>query len=76
MWNLGWRPSRRPTSVRADNRSRLIDKRSLRWPVLVDFDSTPDRLEITVDAYDQIDVNGWAQLEVLHELLESMGRPG
>ncbi|MEU4481714.1 4Fe-4S single cluster domain-containing protein [Micromonospora sp. NPDC023966] len=44
--------------------------------LLVDFDSTPDRLEITVDASGQIGVNGWAQLEMLHELLESMGRPG
>ncbi|GGR73089.1 radical SAM protein [Micromonospora fulviviridis] len=42
--------------------------------LLVDFDSTPDRHEVTVDASGRIGVNGWAQLEALHELLESTGR--
>ncbi|GIJ33234.1 hypothetical protein [Micromonospora sediminimaris] len=47
-----------------------------RFPDLrADLDSAPDRVEITVKASGQVGVNGWAQLEVLDGLLESVGRP-
>ena len=35
--------------------------------------STPDRVEITVDASGQIALNGWAELDVLDELLSGLG---
>jgi anaerobic ribonucleoside-triphosphate reductase activating protein len=46
-----------------------------RFPHLLDeLSSTPDRVEITVDASGQIAVNGWAELDVLDELLSELGR--
>lgn len=47
-----------------------------RFPHLLDdLRLTPDRVEISVDASGQIAVNGWAELELLDELLAPVGRP-
>ncbi|MFG1953051.1 4Fe-4S single cluster domain-containing protein [Micromonospora sp. NPDC048830] len=47
-----------------------------RFPGLLDdLPSTPDRVEVIVDAAGRVSVNGWAELEALDELLASVGRP-
>jgi anaerobic ribonucleoside-triphosphate reductase activating protein len=47
-----------------------------RFPHLLDdVRRTPDRVEISVDASGQIAVNGWAELELLDELLAPVGLP-
>lgn len=47
-----------------------------RFPGLLDAVATsPDRVEITVDAGGGLAVNGWAEMDVLDELLASVGRP-
>ncbi|MER7441573.1 4Fe-4S single cluster domain-containing protein [Micromonospora avicenniae] len=47
-----------------------------RFPHLLDdVQRAHDRIEISVDASGQIAVNGWAELELLDELLSSVGRP-
>jgi anaerobic ribonucleoside-triphosphate reductase activating protein len=46
-----------------------------RFPDLLDdLPNTPDRVEIRVDADGRIAVNGWAEPDVLDELLASLGR--
>jgi anaerobic ribonucleoside-triphosphate reductase activating protein len=47
-----------------------------RFPGLLDdLPTTPDRVEVIVDATGQVTVNGWAELDALDELLASIGRP-
>ncbi|MEU9504778.1 4Fe-4S cluster-binding domain-containing protein [Micromonospora sp. NPDC048170] len=47
-----------------------------RFPGLLDEVShSPDRVEVTVDAAGGIAVNGWAEVDVLDELLASVTRP-
>ncbi|WP_435125618.1 4Fe-4S single cluster domain-containing protein [Micromonospora tulbaghiae] len=48
-----------------------------RFPHLLDdVQRAHDRIEVSVDASGQIAVNGWAELELLDELLSIVGRPG
>jgi len=47
-----------------------------RFPGLLDdIPRTPDRVEISVDTSGRIAVNGWAEPDLLDELLVSLGRP-
>ena len=47
-----------------------------RFPHLLDdVARTPDRLEVTVDVSGRVAVNGWADPDVLDELLSGMARP-
>lgn len=47
-----------------------------RFPHLLDdLPRTPDRVEILVDASGQVAVNGWADPDVLDELLSGIARP-
>ncbi|WP_422738092.1 4Fe-4S single cluster domain-containing protein [Micromonospora sp. WMMD729] len=47
-----------------------------RFPHLLDhLRRTPDRVEINVDTSGQIAINGWAELELLDELLAPVARP-
>ncbi len=47
-----------------------------RFPGLLDgLSGSPDRIEITVDATGRVEVNGWAEMDALDELLAEVGRP-
>ncbi|PZG19445.1 ribonucleoside-triphosphate reductase activating protein [Micromonospora craterilacus] len=47
-----------------------------RFPGLLDgLSGSPDRVEITVDATGRVEVNGWAEVAALDELLAMVGRP-